>query len=167
MGSFWKLSLCLTEPMPASSKLDPLLARAQSFSDGGNTSGITYLRGKLLHNSGWKEGLRTCKRNNTADTRVNEEGGEGGSPGTRAEIFQLQPVMKPMVRQPVPLQSMKIHSGADLHLQPVEDPMLEQGVARRRLRSPGEPTLEQSSDRTPGPVGEPHCSSLFLKDCTP
>ena len=34
--------------------------------------------------------------------------------------------MKTMVRQTVPLQPMEVNSGADIHLQPVEDPTLEQ-----------------------------------------
>ena len=56
--------------------------------------------------------MRICERNNSADTEVGEEGGGGGAPGTRAEI-PLQPLVKTMVRQAVPLQ-------------PVEDPTLEQ-----------------------------------------
>ncbi|KAK4806844.1 LOW QUALITY PROTEIN: hypothetical protein QYF61_012565 [Mycteria americana] len=52
-------------------------------------------------------------------------GGGGGAPGTRAEI-PLQPVVKTMVKQVVPLQPMEVHSGGDIHLQPVEDPTLEQ-----------------------------------------
>ncbi|GAB0186006.1 mitochondrial enolase superfamily member 1 [Grus japonensis] len=39
--------------------------------------------------------MRTCERNNSADTKVSEEGGGGGAPGTRAEI-PLQPVEKTM-----------------------------------------------------------------------
>jgi len=38
----------------------------------------------------------------------------------------LQPLEKTMVRQAVPLQPMEDHGGEDIHLQPVEDPMLEQ-----------------------------------------
>ena len=56
--------------------------------------------------------MRICERNNSADTEVGEEGGGGGAPGARAEI-PLQPMVKTMVRQAVPLQ-------------PVEDPTLEQ-----------------------------------------
>ncbi|GAB0180782.1 AN1-type zinc finger protein 5-like [Grus japonensis] len=33
---------------------------------------------------------------------------------------------KTMVRQAVPLQPMDVHGGADIHLQPVEDPTPEQ-----------------------------------------
>jgi len=49
------------------------------------------------------------------------------------ETFPLQPVMKTMVRQAAPLQSMEVHGGADIHLQPVEDHMLGQMYDRRRL----------------------------------
>jgi len=44
----------------------------------------------------------------------------GGARDAGAESLSLQLVMKTMVRQAVPLQSMEVHSGADLHLQPVE-----------------------------------------------
>lgn len=43
-------------------------------------------------------GVRICDRNNFADTRVSEELGAGGAPG----------------------------AGAEIHLQPMEDPTLEQ-----------------------------------------
>ena len=43
---------CLTEPMPADSKADPWLAKAEPISDGGSASGITYLRSK---------GKKTCR----------------------------------------------------------------------------------------------------------
>jgi len=36
------------------------------------------------------------------------------------QSLPLQLMMKTMVRQVVPLQCMQVHSGADLHLQPVE-----------------------------------------------
>jgi len=36
------------------------------------------------------------------------------------EQIPLQPVMKTMVRQAVPLQPMRVHGAADIHLQPVE-----------------------------------------------
>ena len=39
-----KLPPCLIEPMPASSKTDPLLAKAKPISNGITTSIITYLR---------------------------------------------------------------------------------------------------------------------------
>ena len=76
--------------------------------------------------------MRTCKRNNPEDTKVSEERGGGDAPGTRAEI-PLQPVVKTTVRQAVPLQSREVHGGADIHLQPGEDPMPEQVDAQKRL----------------------------------
>ncbi|GAB0209312.1 AN1-type zinc finger protein 5-like [Grus japonensis] len=79
--------------MPASSKTDPLLAKAKPISN--------------------------------SDTKVSEEGGGEGNPGTRAEI-PLQSVEKTMVRQAVPLQPMEVNGGADIHLQPMEDPIPEQ-----------------------------------------
>jgi len=36
-----KLPPCLIEPVPAGSKMDPLLAKAKPISDGGSTSVIT------------------------------------------------------------------------------------------------------------------------------
>jgi len=76
-------------------------------------------------------GVRLCERNNSADTKVSEEG--GGAPDTGAESYPLQLLIKTMVRQVVPLQPMEVHGAADLHLQPREDPMLEQAGAQRRL----------------------------------
>ena len=76
--------------------------------------------------------VRPCQRNNPVDTKVSEEGGGGDAPGTRAET-PLQPVVKTMVRQAVPLQPREVHSGADIHLQPMEDPTREQVGSQRRL----------------------------------
>jgi len=42
-------------------------------------------------------------------------------------------MVKAMVRQAVPLQPMDVDHGAIIHLQPVEDSMLEQVDAQRRL----------------------------------
>jgi len=53
-----KLPLCLIEPMPAGSKRDPLLAKAEPISNGGRSTGITQLRReKNLRNSicNWRE----------------------------------------------------------------------------------------------------------------
>ena len=72
--------------------------------------------------------MRICERNHSADTKVSEEGG-----GATGAAIPLQSMKKTMVRQVVPLQPAEVHGGADLHLQPVEDLMLEQGDARRRL----------------------------------
>ncbi|GAB0182692.1 junction-mediating and -regulatory protein-like [Grus japonensis] len=97
--------------MPASSKMDPPLAKAEPISDGGSASGLTELRrGKkpAQHQEQLQpeRGMRRCERNNFADTKVSEDGGGGGAPGTRAKI-PLQPVVKAMVKQAVPLQPME------------------------------------------------------------
>ena len=108
-----KLPPCLTEPVPASSKTDPPLAKAKAISDGGSTFGITDLRRgrKSCGEMAAERGVRLCERNNPAGTKVSEEGGGGGARDARAESLPWQLVMKTMVRQPV-----EVHSGSDLHL---------------------------------------------------
>jgi len=71
-------------------------------------------------------------RNHPADTKVTEEGGGGCAPGAGAEI-PLQPVEQTTVGQACVSAPLEVHGRADLHLQPGEDPMLEQVDARRRL----------------------------------
>jgi len=39
-----KFPPCLIKPVPASSKMDPLLPKAKPTSNGGRTSSITYIR---------------------------------------------------------------------------------------------------------------------------
>ncbi|GAB0205317.1 hypothetical protein GRJ2_002997300 [Grus japonensis] len=118
--------------MPASSKMDLLLAKAEPINNSGSSSGVTELRRGKTKNHQEKlqpeRGVRMCEGNNSADTQASEEGRAGGAPGTRAEIL-LQPVEKTMVRQAVPLQPMEVDGEADIHLQPMEDPMPEQGDA--------------------------------------
>jgi len=47
-----KLPPCLIKSVPASSKKDLPLAKAKPISDGGSTSGITYLRrGRKINSS--------------------------------------------------------------------------------------------------------------------
>ncbi|GAB0181460.1 acid sphingomyelinase-like phosphodiesterase 3b [Grus japonensis] len=116
--------------MPDGSKTDPLLAKAEPINNGGSTSRITELRrGKKVvqHQEQLQpeRGVRRCERNNSADTKVSAEGGGGGAPDARAEI-PLQPMEKTMVRQAVPLQPMEDVGGADIHVQPMEDPTPEQ-----------------------------------------
>ncbi|PKU47097.1 hypothetical protein llap_2592 [Limosa lapponica baueri] len=90
-----------------------------------------------------------------------------------------------MVRQAVPLLPMEVHGGAEIHLQPVEDPTPEQVHVSeggcdpmgsphwsRLLAGPGGPWREEPcwtrfAGRTYDPVGNPHWSCLFLKDSTP
>ncbi|KAK4816909.1 hypothetical protein QYF61_024919 [Mycteria americana] len=113
--------------------MDLPLAKAKTISSGGSASVIMYLRSGGGGGGGGtgpaqlqpERGVRICERNNSADTKVSEEGGAGGAPCARAEI-PLQPMEKTMVRQAVPMQPMEVHGGADIHLQPIEDPTLEQ-----------------------------------------
>lgn len=43
-----KLPLCLIQPMPPGSRMDPLLPEGESISDGGSTPGLICLRrGKI------------------------------------------------------------------------------------------------------------------------
>jgi len=72
--------------------------------------------------------MRICEK----ICEVSEEGEGAGAPGAGAEIA-LHPMEKTVVRHVVPLQHMEVHSGADIHLQPVEDPTPEQVDARRGL----------------------------------
>ncbi|KAM9591242.1 uncharacterized protein ACIBXB_006115 [Morphnus guianensis] len=114
-----------------------------------------------------ERGVRICERNNPADTKVSEEGGGGGAPGAEAEI-PLQPVVKTMVRQVVPLQPMEVNGGADIHLQPLEDPTPEQvDVPDGGCDPIRRPRWSRFSGRTCNTTGDPLWSSPFLKDCTP
>ncbi|GAB0207147.1 AN1-type zinc finger protein 5-like [Grus japonensis] len=71
-----------------------------------------------------------------------------------------------MVKQAVPLQPMKDDGGADIHLQPVEDPMPEQVEAPEGGCDPvGSPRQSRFAARTCDPVGDLRWSSLVLKDC--
>jgi len=74
-----KLPLCLTKPTPAGSKMDLTLAKAEPSSNVHSTSVITYLRrGRKkteVKQQSRERGVRQCERNNSADTKVSEEGG--------------------------------------------------------------------------------------------
>ncbi|XP_072707914.1 uncharacterized protein [Ciconia boyciana] len=136
--AFAQIATRLTKPMPASSKVDLPLAKAEPVGDGGSASGITYLRsGGKTAQLQMERGVRICERNSPADTKASEERGGGGAPGAGAEI-PLQPLVKTMVRQAVPLQPMEVHGGADIHLQPVEDPTPERVDAPKGVCDPME-----------------------------
>ncbi|KAK4832525.1 hypothetical protein QYF61_023857, partial [Mycteria americana] len=130
---------CQTEPASAASNTDLLLAKAEPISDIGSASVRVkkFLRGgerKMWHSS-CERGVGICEKNNSTDTKVNEEGVGGGAPGARAGI-SLQPMMKTMVKHVVPLQIIEVNGGADIHLQPMEEPMPEQVGALERGRDP-------------------------------
>jgi len=106
--------------VPASSKTDPLLAKAKPVSDGGSASGITYLRkGRkvtLSETAVIERGVRRCERNSSADTKISEEGGGRTCLKCQSREPSLATLMKTMVRQVVPLQSKEVHGGADIHM---------------------------------------------------
>ena len=60
-------------------------------------------------------------------------GGEEVLQAPEQREIPLQPMVKTMVRQAVPLQPMEVHDGADIYLQPMEDPTPKQVDAQRRL----------------------------------
>jgi len=62
----------------------------------------------------------------------------------------LKLMEKTMVRQAVLLQPMKVHGGADIHLQPLEDPTLEQVDVPEESCDPTE--ILHWSRLLPGPV---------------
>lgn len=53
----------------------------------------------------------------------NKVSGGGGS--SIPEQIPLQPVVRAVVSQAVPLKPMKVHGGAGIHLRPMGDPILE------------------------------------------
>ncbi|XP_064911936.1 uncharacterized protein LOC135578976 [Columba livia] len=117
-----ELSLCHTQPVSAGSKMDPLLFKAEPISDVGGTSMLTYSRkGKKERLTKSEKsftaavvGVRMYERNNSADTKVSEEGEGGGASGAGEEI-PLQPSEKTMVKQLCPLQPREDHVRADIH----------------------------------------------------
>ncbi|PKU29846.1 rna-directed dna polymerase from mobile element jockey-like [Limosa lapponica baueri] len=91
------------EPIPTSSKTDPSLTKAEPISDGVSASGITYLRkggrgrggDRNLHDSNEERGVR--------ETVVKKEGEKVEQRSLLEQRFSLQPTVKTMVRQAVPL----------------------------------------------------------------
>ncbi|PKU49491.1 protein pxr1-like [Limosa lapponica baueri] len=95
--------------MPAISKVDPAMVKSEPINNSGRAPVTTYLRrGKNCATPAVVRRVRICERINSADTKVRRRGGHGL--GTRADI-PLQPVVKTMVRQAVPLQPMEVNGG--------------------------------------------------------
>jgi len=173
------------KPVSAGSKTDLPVAKAKPISEGGSTSVITYLRRgrKNCGKMAVKRAVRQFERNNSAGTKVSEEGGGGGAPVAGAETFPLQPVEQTMVRQAVPLQPMEVHSGANIH--PCKEPHAGAGGCLKEavtpwgahtgagpwqdLRTRGErsPRRSRFAGRACAPVGDPCWRSVFLRDYSP
>ena len=108
-----------------------------------------------------ERGVRKCERNNSAGTRVSEEGGGGGAPGARAEI-PLQPVVQTMVMQVVSLRPMEDHGGVAIHTAAHGGP--HDGAGGHVLKEAaahGEPVLEQAPGRNCGPWRGAHTGAVF------
>jgi len=58
--------------------------------------------------------VRRCEKTTLQTPRSVKKEGGGGARDTTAESLLLQFTMKTMVRKVVPLQSMEVHSGADI-----------------------------------------------------
>ncbi|OPJ73748.1 hypothetical protein AV530_013215 [Patagioenas fasciata monilis] len=109
------------------SKTCQLLAKAEPISNSGIDSGKRKKPAQVQ----LKRGVRICERNESVDDKVSKEGERGGAAGAGAEI-PLQPLVQTTVRPAVPLQTIEVHGGTDINLQPME-PMLEQVNAQKRL----------------------------------
>ncbi|TRZ22681.1 hypothetical protein HGM15179_004389 [Zosterops borbonicus] len=112
--------------MPADSRIDLLLAKAEPIKDG-SPFGITDLtRGKK---QSWKRsldrGMRTCEGNNPANSKNGKEEGRRDSPGAGVEI-PLQPILQTTVQQVFSLKPMEDHEDVEIHLHPMENPMVYQ-----------------------------------------
>lgn len=119
--------------MLAGSKTDLLLGMAGLISNNGRDWDNTVRKGgEILHNCSQTEEWG-CVRNNPADTQVSTEAGRGAAPGTRTD--------SPAAHGEVPLRSMEVHKGAEIHLQSMEDPTTEQVGAWKRLWPCGKPML--------------------------
>lgn len=77
-----KLSLCQTEPVPVSSKMELLLPKAEPLSHAGDASAIRYLGNGTEHCTE-AERVRITERNNPADPKVIQKGHIGSAPGTQ------------------------------------------------------------------------------------
>lgn len=123
-----KLFPCLSEPMPDSSKLDPLLAKAEPIRDDNNASVITYLRRQNSYCPGGIEiekwGVIIYETAQQTPSSVEKE---------------AQAVLQVLDRDfpadhgadhgvaDVPVQPMEVHRDAGFHLQPLEEPCTRAG----------------------------------------
>ncbi|KAJ7400338.1 hypothetical protein BTVI_106358 [Pitangus sulphuratus] len=117
--------------MPASSRTDFLpLAKAKPIRSNSNASVITYLRKESC--CAERIPAREERSENIGTTRQTPRSvqKEGQEVLQALELWHLQPVVKTVVKtivkQAVPLQPMEDHGGAETHLQPTEELMLEQ-----------------------------------------
>lgn len=87
--SSYKVPPCLTEPVPATSRTDLPLAKAEPIREGSYISNNVFNKEKiLLHSCNCTEnrGGRIREKNNSSDTKFSGQGGGRGAPGARNEI---------------------------------------------------------------------------------
>ncbi|KAJ7419650.1 protein pxr1-like [Pitangus sulphuratus] len=101
--------------------------------------------GKILHNFSQREESKYVREMTLQTPRSVKDEGEGDDPGIGVEIL-LQPMVKTIGRQAVPLQPLKVHGGVDIHLQPMD-----------RAHAGAGGCLKKGCD----PMGSPHCSRLL------
>lgn len=89
--------------------------------------------------------MRTCKMNNSADTKVSGEGGRGGAAGTRTEI-PLQSMVQ-TDEAAVPLQPMEEHVDTEIHLQFMLETQARAGEGLRGVYERVRVVLEQAPGR--------------------
>jgi len=97
----------------------------------------------------------------------------GSTEHTSADVVSAEDPPISAVKHQLWICPILVHGGADLHLQPVEGTprqsrWMPEGGSCQDLRTNGErsPRRSRFAGRTCDPMGEPRCSSLFLKDCT-
>lgn len=128
------------EKMPEaspSSTMNLLLAKTEPFSNTGSTSVITYLRKckRYCTTAGGREECE-CERNSSADAQGRADGEAGAASGSRAEIL-LRFRGAAHGEAAESLQPLEGREGAEIHLQPLKEPTLEQGMLEGGCDSQG------------------------------
>ncbi|GAB0189094.1 zinc finger and BTB domain-containing protein 5 [Grus japonensis] len=139
--------------MPAGSKTDLPLAKAELMSDGTSSSVITYLRKGKNHCAT----AAGSERNHYVYTKVREDEGGGDAPGTMVKtmVMQIAACGGPQRSRYPPCTPWRTpYQGRWMCPEGRCDPMESLHWSR-------------FSGRTCDPTQYPHWSSLFLKDCTP
>jgi len=116
--------------VPASSKANLLLAKAEPIGNGGSTSVMTHLRRRKNNFTGIEEWEYVRETALQSPQSVQEEGRRCSRQWSRD--FAVQPWSSPWWGR-LSAAAVELHGGADPHLQPGEDPTPEQGDAWRRL----------------------------------
>lgn len=116
VGNCQKLPPCQAEPIPSSSRTNPLLAKAGPIRNVCKASMMTYFSKKIIAQVSLQAEKSKVGRDSYADPQVSAGGGEGGVTGARDEI-PLQLVVKTTGRQLCPCWPWRtIHGGKEINL---------------------------------------------------